>query len=143
MRASSTHAYLMARRWHMGRAAAHATGYTGSLEDLHCDAPTLLGSIPECEANECTRNWPRGYGIDGWDCVGKRTGESCEVFCRLGFEATSLGPHESTCLADGSFSGPGLSCEPRSCADLAGVGGFQSLAIDTSMCKGLVWSQSC
>lgn len=122
--------------------AACAEGYSGPLVDLLCSAPDLVGSLPTCQAKTCSKNLPRGLGLDSSQCNGKATGEVCELRCMRGYQSTTS-QTQVTCLARGEFSRPGLACVRRPCMALATLPGFDASALDASLCTGKVFGEEC
>jgi len=68
----------------------------------------LEGSVPTCNPDPCLYNMPIANDIDGVDCYGKKTEETCDVKCADGYEGSST---QYKCLATSAFQGTLPDCD--------------------------------
>jgi len=91
-------------------------GFVGRPEMFQCLATgELIGEYPTCEPSTCLKKDLPADGRFQWvgnNCDALRTGESCSLFCGVGFE----GPrHDFICMPTGMLNGSEPICKPRKC----------------------------
>jgi len=81
-------------------------GWSSALSDV-----VPQGTVPTCEALECTTNVPVGSLLEH-SCGGKTTGQSCSAECKAGYSGTA---QTYTCLSTRAFDGTLPTCTPLVC----------------------------
>eukprot|EP00927_Polykrikos_kofoidii_P058419 TRINITY_DN5292_c0_g1_i2.p1 TRINITY_DN5292_c0_g1~~TRINITY_DN5292_c0_g1_i2.p1 ORF type:complete len:1627 (+),score=208.47 TRINITY_DN5292_c0_g1_i2:341-4882(+) len=90
----------------------------GQAEIWECSGGVLNGSVPTCSPLPCVYNEPTGIDLVS-NCTSVKTGETCVVTCRNGYQlASGETPESFSCGATREFIGNLPRCEPEICESL-------------------------
>jgi hypothetical protein len=107
----------------------------------------FTGSLPPACTRDTCRAHPPMFGVDFSKCAGAKTGDTCEVGCKEGWELGESGAVTFTCDPTGDMvtdvvgvggAPGGPTCVPKTCPTPSWNSG-----IDASSCTGKTTSQRC
>jgi hypothetical protein len=122
-----------------GSPCQHNCANTEGSYSCSCDPGFILNADRHtCTAKQCDASFFNGQIYDSISCIGKRTGEACNVACPEGYvSASSI----FTCTADGVFVGNFPTCDKVLCAGLPEVANLEG--VTTTCVAGSAYGTQC